>query len=478
MMIRALCILIALASVANAAPLRTPRAAAEAALPLASPHVRFLWNYPPQPDGLAGASFVVNSVVSRVRIPVKVVEVADGLYAFDLAACAGGDLTLAHLVKIWASLAEGDAYFHDRVLRAGKPSFVPAVHLGDAGTELEHAVGNSDPFTSFAPILRLDYAVVRLTSSIDGGKYLDFAGLVPGKTTLKDYAKSRGVDLDTAVTERLIMISAVTGKPRAITFALTASVRPTDGPGLIVITEDVFDGEKASDPFDDLLDFKADGKEVFTTLFNGTLEYTLFDGNNKLVAEAPPNLVSDHRVPEPFPRRLHGMISCVRCHAKGEMWQPAENQLAAALGDRLRLQGDRKLLVRLAELYSGDVDYVLGVGRDSLTRTVRRMTGTDVTTAALATARLYDSHEYEWIDARRAVVELGHDVQAGDETGVKTLRAIVPPLDPHGTTPDDPVLGLLMTDRLNVETGKREGLKVNRRQWERAIGGALERVVE
>lgn len=488
------------ASLAQAAP-QVPADAVAMALADASqlaPEVatqrRYLWAPSGTKADFAAAAVTINTAISQSNVDVIPTTLAGGhLLAVDLRLCAPDDAGYQRLKSLWASLADRDPYFH--VLKARKriavkpfraadgktyshrfvATGVAAPHLGPAALELESAIGNPLPEDqSFAPVLRLDWFIREVLSTADGGRYYDFRGLTVGQTTLETYLVSRGASQQQAKRldsdERAAFVSRVTGKARAVTIFQGAGTRASVGPAIVAITDDPFDDtvDAQFDPFRELLDAKTNGHEVFVTLPSGWLEYTIWDGQQRLVAEAPPNLVSDHRVPEPYTARLQGAISCMRCHAPADQWQPFVNEVAHMLGGRLNVFGDansrddlHETLRRLAGLYSGDLGHVVTAAQDSFARRTQAVCGMEPGPAVQAVANLFDAYEYEMIDAAKACREIGFDLDAGDALGVATFRRVVP-----GQTPEDPIVGRLAVDYLDPQAGQRVGLRNTRRQFE------------
>jgi len=429
---------------------------------------RFLWLRSPQ--DYAAVAMTINVAVNQSSVEYAPPVVANGMLALvDLAQLADDEKQLARVVATWDWLAFFDPYFHLRADIRDKAVVVPAPHLGIA--------------MPVGLVYRADWFVAKSLSSIDGGAYLTWRGLTPGKTTLEGYLTSRGASLENSkrlnAVERAGCMSQVTGKPRAIYTFYGQGVRPSTSIPLASVTDDPFDGRipPDKDPFLSLLNSKPDGHEVFVTLPTGWLEYTLFDGNGKLVAEAPPNLVSDHNVPQPFTRRLHGAISCIRCHGPNDGWQPFRNEVADTFRSHGRLLSDlskgvnkqfqaTRQIVSFYAADQSDIDGRIQDARDAWDKRVFAVTKLGAKDASAATAAVYDGYEYTLIDASLACRELGFDVPAADTLGTNTFRKLIPPVEASGSIPDHGHVSRLASDYLDLTTKQRKGLTITRRQWE------------
>ena len=139
-----------------------------------------------------------------------------------------------------------------------------------------------------------------------------------------------GAQINEAVELVGLSRSGVTGKPRRVLFAVGNKIRQSASYPLVVVTRDVADGE--FDPAKDAIytlgeGFKADGSENIAMLSNGFGQFTIFNAAGELVDEVPPNVAIDHRAPAPHTKRVHGAITCIRCHGSDELWKPANNDV-------------------------------------------------------------------------------------------------------------------------------------------------------
>lgn len=486
---------------------------------------RYLWCPDRSEEEVVAAVLAMNMAIAQTPVDVYAEVLFDGnLIGVDLGVLAPEPKDFERIVRVWASLSDNEPYFHVPLrvktdVRVPVPKyttkdgrtfdfklkedvverFLPAPYLDEIhvngkvytglGQQIELAIGNPSPSTqSFAPILRVDHWVSKVMSTVDGGKYYEFRDLEAGKTTLDQYLEKRGVNQkqiqQIGSDERAAMMSRVTAKPRSVSIFQGQGTRPSVGAALVSITDDPFDGEDRAqfDPFRQLLDADTNGHEVFLTLPSGWIEFTLWDGQKKLVAEAPPNLVADHTIPEPFTRRLQPAISCVRCHAPKSLWQPFTNEVAVMLGDKIRVLGDLKggakqaqTLKRLAGLYSGDLSAVIRDAQTNLSKRTFAVSKLEGPIALKTLADVYDKYEYGMVDTKVACKEVGIEVPESDPLGTKTFLAAVPPLDPNGLAIDDPIVGRFYVEYFDLELGRRVGLSNTRRQYEKVFADIMTR---
>lgn len=502
-------LLFAWVSAAKGARLVPLDAAALAArdLEAKAPDVReqrvYFWCPTASKEEQVAAALITNFAINRTSVDVIPKSLFGGkLAAVDLRLCANSEEEFQELRSLWASLSDREPYFHvpvDVVVKVepyvhtdgktytGKRKKVglPAPHLGEVGLRLEALVGNPLPDKqSFCPIVRVGWAAKELLGTADGARYYDFRGIKQDET-LEEYLVRRGASQEQAKRlesdERAAMISRVSAKARGITMFQGAGTRPSVGAAIIAVTDDPFDDtvDPQKDPFRELLDAKTDGHEVLVTLPNGWIEYSIWNEQQQLVDEAPPNLVSDHRIPDPFTTRLHGAMSCIRCHAANDQWMPFRNEVALMLGDSLDVLGDanakdgvHETLRRLAGLYSGDLSHVVKQAQDNFNRRCFAVTGLGAAEACQMLAAVHDRYEYEYVTAAVACRELGFELADGDTLGVETFRQAVPP-----QTPEDPIVGRYRVQFLDAETGEQSGLKNTRRTWELIFADAMTRAL-
>lgn len=321
----------------------------------------------------------------------------------------------------------------------------------------------------------------------DGGLYYEFVGIKKsteeGVSDQEALLKSLGVSSELLTELRAeqrvgLVTSNVTGKTRRIDM-FSAPSRASVCQGLIVVTQDVFDDyEAAQDVFLNLLNFKVDGTEGMFERKNGHLAWWLADGNGNLVDEAPPNLVSDHKIPAPYTRRLQPGISCIRCHS-GQAdggWKPFTNEVRDLLSqfeilDDIEGSGPSETRARLLELYYGSMDKPLRRAREDQSDVVVVASGSEVTTEDGLPWQFYDvgrALEQLWVDqfyspvtTERALVELGYPI--GDDP-VVTFRELM------GVRSDG-------TEDVRIAFLK-IGKPINPEQWEQVFADASLRALQ
>jgi hypothetical protein len=292
------------------------------------PFLRYLW-VPPWGDVSWHQvnSFLVNSAISQSSVIVLPEGVAGGwLILWDLRRLAPKDADLKRLLIVWDALAKGEPYFHVQLSKAvacrsfpyidGKTynarTTVPAPHVAEGYGLLERETG------SFAPLLRADDFLRRVSSTIEGGLYYHFIGFIRDGRRLSEAEIFKLVGLDVSLSRTVegddraaVFQSAVTGKPRTVEQVQGAI-------GKARITYDLFDEDvdASRHAIYELIDSvnRSRGKEIIFERSNGTFGYILTDGDGKLVDVAPPNLVSDHQTPAPVTKQLFPPLSCIRCH--------------------------------------------------------------------------------------------------------------------------------------------------------------------
>lgn len=472
-------------------------------------YTRYLWVPPWGNDSWHRVnSFAVNTAVSHA----STIQLPDGagagwLIRWDLQRLAPKERDLIRLVELWDSLADQDPYFHFK----GKASparvrvkvapyrasdgkvydfkvvdgqlfgTIPAPHLAEQHAALTTLI------PCRAPILRADWFLTKVLSTIEGGRYYDFIGFNgPDGRRLNETQILRVVGADTALSRdtnsanRVGMFeSGVTGKARTV----------EAGQGTVgdwFVTFDLFDEDTdaARHPIYNLAAFvdNARGKEIIFARANGLHAFVLTNGAGQLVDEAPPNLASDHDIPSPHTKRLVPAIGCIRCHGSSDGLQPASNDVAKLLaGGRLDVFDDLGNLKnsrfenvdQLASFYAGTkFDDRLRTGRDNYSKAVFAATrGLGVPEVSDFTAQQFGAYRYAKVTPDQAAMELGWKVKkAGD--GAAVLRANVADLQAGGLIVDgkslsvaDPTVAALLGD----EVKNPKGMAVRRADFERVF---------
>lgn len=443
-------------------------------------------------------SFAVNSAVSSASVIVLPDSAAGGwLIRWDLRRLAPRPADLARLLALWDALAISEPYFH-ATLPHGKT--IPCreyIHLDGKTYRGRYHIPASEGYAilesetgSFAPLLRADYFLRRVMSTVEGGLYYHFIGMIRDGKRLTETEIFRSVGLSVGLSREVqgddraaVFQSAITGKSRTV-----EQIQGAIGKGRV--TYDIFDEDSNAErhPIYNLLGFveRARGKEIIFERANGLLGYFLTDGRGNLVDVAPPNIASDHRTPEPLTRQLFPPLSCVRCHGPNQGVQRVRNDVPTLLAGGTQGEvdlfadlagGDRiETIDRIAGLYAAsdkfDGDLALSRVRyaDAVWSATRGMgvKGREQVAVKVAeqTSKQYADYWYPRsptdgnVNADRACLESGYRVKDGQ--GAAFLRQLVKPgrvdvvIDGVAIEFADPSLAAL-----------RQGLSIRRQDWER-----------
>ena len=397
------------------------------------PFVRYL-AIPPwgNEQWVPAINFAMNSAVSHASTIRPTTVIANGwMVRVDLRQLVPKKEQLARTLEVWDDLAVKDPYLHvpDQNTNLKVAVIAPTVPQ-------DQAVLLANLSFSAGGVYRADWFLRQALSTIDGGVYYDFRQ-IPEKSEKQNqfnaYLSSRGVFVQStreAGGERRVAMadSGVTGKPRRADFGYSLNG------GLWSITRDILDGNITADkhPLRNLVDFKDDGREVFVTLSNGMIEYTLFNNKDELIDEAPPDLVHDYNIPAPNTKRLQPAQSCIFCHnlEKADGWREVANDVKTAiesgrfdvLADISNLGKTREQAIdELAGFYALDLDSadsLLGRARRDYSAAVAKCVPTGIRFDAERSlvAQVSDvlrtilySYQYDRIDKRRAALELGFE---------------------------------------------------------------------
>jgi len=435
---------------------------------------RYLW-IPPwgSAEWIPSTIFTVNAAVSTSEVIQKPRLLANGwLMRFDLRSLAPEDDDLQRIIDVWDGLATQDPYFHVPSFNSGVDEAVAAPHLS---AELVAQLAELNESSSL--VYRADWFIVKSLSTTNGGVYYDFMGFrdlpvredgnggseaaILAKFGLfEDFSKrSRG-------DRRVGMLqSQVTGKSRAV-----AILNGFVGRGYV--TEDIFDQDVSADrhALYNLIENEFRGRELIIEMPNGLHAFAITADNGDLLNAAPPNLVTDHRVPAPYTNELQGAISCIRCHGPEGGLKPCANDVATLLSGPLRIVDDldeesnRKSIDRIAGMYGGGrFDRLLRRGNEDYAAAIDEITAGDMEPADLfqRVSYIYAGHQYQPIDARQALLEIGYKVDEEEFSAIDAFRALVS-LEEGGLGPviafEDPVVAALYS-----------GLKVTRTDWDRVF---------
>lgn len=494
------------------------------------PVTRYVWLRNDTPDELAALSYTVNAVLSRVNVGMlpddhgaMVILHGGRLVRLDLSLIATEPAELANLITTWERLADvetdftvtvresqrvrvkakpyrardGKTYdyrFENREVTVHGPQTPVADEINAMGT-LMNPVPLEVGLPVAVPIIESRELIETALTTLEGGLYYEFRGIDP-KWTLKQYLASRGASQEQveqleSLEKAVVLSSKVTGKERMVSLFRGAGVRASTGTGLVSLTFDPFDEDRSPDDsaVRNLLNFDGRGSEVIVELANGFHEWTLWNEQGQLVRVAPPNLVADHEIPEPFTRNLQPGISCVRCHGHDGGWRGFGNDVPRILAAGTDIFGDLSApgdLVKqqqlIAGLYGGDW-FEPGIGpfavaRLTYDRAVFRVTGKPIEEVSNLIAGQFVAYAYTDLDAWSIASELG--------------IAGLPASDGNGETDGDvraacgvlrqfigaqPAGGIVVLEDLVIASAL-AGIPVSRRSWETCKHIAYERAYQ
>ena len=519
---------------------------------------RYVW----VPDGAeeksARLDVALNFAVSRAGLPFKSHRVGGGVLRVDLRQLALKDKDLQELINNWEKLADDEPYFlvnaeqevqilvvtgnevlvrsedetvrtlkkgheehytskiefggrwwyrlHDgyvldedvQVKASKKKARVLGVHCGIESLALH------DLTLSRVPVVRYDYLIRKLLSTLEGGLYYEFRGIKESpdpKITDIDFFLREFAGVTEAEVAKLaqdprnkvaMFESEVTHKPRGVVFFTGVQSRSTVNQGLVAITQDLLNDSLGpeQDPVRDLLNPAFDGTEVFVEWGN-VIIYALFGGDldgdgifevdgdkgeeGALVRVAPDQLVTDETVPGGHTTNLQPAISCMRCHSRTkdgkahEGWIPVKNDIQESIKSGLFVFGSvedgypkRETIDKLLGMYQGRIEKPLTRARDDLAESMVRITGDVGNDKQSVTTKYhvglsvdYNEYWYGTVTPQVACRELGFSVT--EEDAALTLRRLLPPGPPNqfGFIQEDPYVG-----------GLKRGASIKRRQWE------------
>ena len=497
--------------------------------------IRYLWNSDGDPLTPKLVSFALNAVVSKASTIRRPAVVADGLLVrVDLLAYAPNDDDLIALIDLWESLAEKEPYFTITrkvavplsKLRVGD---LIRVRFSDGrwrsclfqrlngsqvyftwrgklyqqhekfvdvlATVMAPWLGDASPLLSGAtqsqcPIVRADWWLVQVLTTLRGGRYYDFARIRQsnGEQTARELfleevgADQQLVDQLDSLQKIALKRSEVTGKPRQVFFFYGVGNRPGDAIPLVTITEDLTDEDVQAeqDPIRNLQNFKGKGSEAIRLNKRGFQDYALFDGDGDRVDVVPQNIATDRHVPDPHTKNLQPGISCIFCHGmvEGERgYKPAPNHIQLMVRGRGNIFDDlsepkktgNEVLDELASEFGGSLDKPFFRARMDFSDAVFRATG-GLSVAELANglyAAIY-GYLYDPVNATLACQDLGVDPPA--EKAIETFSALIGEhvAGPDWIIPEDPTFAAILTPTLFA----------NRYEWELVYADAAIRQQE
>ena len=383
--------------------------------PLDRPFMRYVW-VPSWSDigWNDAATYAFNAAISRSGVIQKPTLIANGwVQRWDMRLLLPEDPLFLKVMKQYDALALEDPYFH------AEKSLDYTVLIRNL--PMMTALGLVD-----VPVVRADWIIVKSLTSIEGGRYLELRGIEGNEAqVLSRFGVFEQQSVEVEGDRRVGMFrSNVTGKARSV-LALNTLI------GRAWITEDLFDEDVNEDnhPIYNLLDNPYRGREIIIEMSNGLHLFLITDDKGTILREAPPNLVTDHRVPAPNTKRLQGgAISCIRCHGDEAGLKSCANDVATILSGPIRLQGDQAFIDSIITRYSGrKFDRSILLGREDYESAVDTVTNGRLDAAGVADllSDIYAQYRYDMVTVDRALKELGFDIKAEGFTGREVLREIL-----------------------------------------------------
>ncbi len=461
----------------------------------------YIWIGPEENPNVAKVnSLAVNSALSHSStIQLPDLTAGGRLIRWDLAKLAPKTEDFRRIVGVVNDLSIGEPYWHVDLKALGLPPVKcdPFVHFD--GRTYHATFSTPAPATAEAyrilqretglkaPLMRADYFLRRISSTIQGGRYYHARGFITfdqGKerrlTETEIFAKfgndvklSRKVEGDDRVG---IVRSGVTGQARAVEFGQGAI-----GQWRITYDRNSDNENIFAHPLYNLLSVveKADGRETIFEMPNGLLCYILTNGKGELVDEAPNKLVTDHRTPVPHPAQLFPPLSCVRCHGPEGGVRKTPNDVARLLRrpDQLDAFADfggtgfvQSDIDRLAGLYGGDFE---GRSRDARNRyadaTFKATRGLTATEAAAEWAAQYEAYWQTPVTAERQLFELGWRARS-PQAASKALETLLVKQET-----DLLVFGQKATREDPLMPAPRQGIPIRRQDQERIFAESFRR---
>ncbi|MBX3411585.1 MAG: hypothetical protein KF708_02615 [Pirellulales bacterium] len=378
----------------------------------------------------AVVSFVLNSVSRSDRIvrPTIVPDRGGGLLRFSLA-----DYGLP--AEAWELLASEDPYWHLRSEVLDPASGKRKQVFTDGGwVGLEAGEALRAKTRSAGALLRADFFVARVSTTLDGGHYYRFAGIPRTET---EWFAALGIDLKTVSTLHAdrganMIRSDITQKVRRV-------VRRQGPLGGTWQTYDVARSTPERDPLRHPFAFEFDASEHIATKRNGLHLFSLNDRQGARQETVPDVVAKDTSDPH-GPGIVAPMLSCVRCHVESGL-RPIANDQRHLAERGVDLFAERTQDAdRLAAFYGSTLEKELRRDREDYAEAVAAATGgCDAAEVASWLAEMYRDHRDALVTPARAARELGVPLEdLADVLGGST----------------DPVLLALQA-----------GLSVQREQW-------------
>lgn len=434
--------------------------------------VRYIAANEPSPTLKAGLSLAANTALLFSSDARRLIALpGETVFRLNLAEYADYDeKKLRILLDTWDRME--DAQFYLPIDKTVVKNCAPYRLKGDpkvytaVNAKVQIPAAHADVNGQLSELCTLTGAIVPIVSagqfcrytlnSDNGGLYAEFRqfDLAPAKGTAEEaFLLRAGVNLkdlgERNSDQRVILYRNPTANPGFIEYAATAITRPSVGPAIVTITRDFFAGpiQNNKHPFENLLDRKHDGTEIFLPTAAGGLEYALFDGNGGFVRAAPignngQSLAADRTVPAPFLPILQAPSSCIRCHLKQNadakvfgIYQAAPNYLTWMREARINGQvfdvfadkgDDGKNLQRLVSLFNGETSDAFGYAGRTYSRFCFEASGLPFEEAVNAMLDIHDQWLFSLVTPMKACLMLGYKVES-EEAASQLFNTICPP---------------------------------------------------
>lgn len=421
--------------------------------PQSAHHCLYVWIGPDESPLTAKInSLVVNSSLSHSST-IQLPELTAGgrLIRWDLHKLCPKPDDFHRLLGIVNYLTLGEPFWHVDLKALGLPSAtvepfvwidgqgyksistVPAPATAEAYQLLQRETG------LLCPLVRADYLLRKLSSTIQGGVYYDARGFKRHRKSLTETEILATLGVSAELSRKVggddrvgIVISGVTAQARAIEF-----IQGAIGPVRMSYDRKSDNENLFAHPLYNLLTVveKADGKETIFSLPNGLLGYIATDGKGKLAEEVPANIATDNRTPIPHPAQLFAPISCIRCHGPSGGVRDCPNDVARLLKNPEDLDafadfggtGDTFVDTdRLAGLYGGNFAKRTRDARNDYADACFVATrGLTAQKAAEEWAGQYERYWHTPVNAERQLLDLGWRARSPQamNAALKTLLA-------------------------------------------------------
>lgn len=401
-------------------------------------HCLYVWIGPENDPNIAKInSLAVNSALSHASVIVLPELTAGGrLLRWDLSQLCPDPRDFHRLVGIVNSLAKGEPYWHFDRAALGLNAVQCAPYVWIDGKQYHQTFYDLHPATADAylqlqietglhtPLVRADYLLRKISSTIQGGLYFFGRGFVRyehgqlKRLNEKEIFETIGVSAE--LSRRVggddrvgIVRSEVTGQARAVEF-----IQGAIGPVRMSYDRSSDNENIFAHPFYNLLAVveRADGKETIFTLKNDLQGYIITNGKGVLADEVPAPIATNHRTPPPHPARLE-ITGCIECHANDGGVRYTPNDVPRLLRDSETLDAFADLggtglskvdIDRIGGLYGGDFARrardARNIYADAVFKATRGMTSKD---AGLEWARQFHAYWHDSVNAQSQLIDLG-----------------------------------------------------------------------